>query len=151
MMCSTTRTFLTGAIGLTMLLGACAKGGDPGAVEVLNRAVPSLAGSEQYVSLSVDGSCRTDCPPPAVSRGWLVDCAELDADKMAYVSDLTGAGFTSAGGDDHRATIDGVDIQLSLLTYVDAAEGPTATEEPYASDPSLLAGRCSIFVLATAS
>ena len=148
---SATRTVFAGALGLTLSVAACADNGDPEAVAALERAVPTLPEGALYVSGAVDGSCRTDCPPPGLSRGWIVDCGDVDTERRAIVGDLEDRGFTSTGGDGYRATIDGIDIEVNVFSYTNPADGPAASEEPFVSDPSLLSGRCSVFVAALAT
>lgn len=138
-------------MALTLSVAACANNDDPEAVAALELAVPTLPEGALYVSGTVDGGCRTDCPPPGLSRGWIVDCADVDTERRAVVSDLEDRGFTSTGGDGYRATIDGIDIEVNVFSYTDPADGPAPSEEPFVSDPSLLSGQCSVFVVALAT
>ena len=115
------------------------------AVEVLRRSVPAEVDGTLYVTVTIDGSCRTDCPPPAVSRGWIVDCADIDTAELSLVAALEADGF-AADGDQFTSMVDGLDLTVNISTYTDASSGPTPTEEPFVSDPALLDGECSLFV-----
>lgn len=136
-----------GTVAIAVLLGACGAQGDPDAVDVLERSVPAVADGVLYVSDTGDGSCATDCPPPTLSRGWIVDCDDAESARQSFVTELEAGGFV-VDGDDHVATIDGVEIRATVSSYANAADGPTATEEPFVSDATLLDGACSLFVLA---
>lgn len=143
----TAASLIATTFSFALLLGACGGGSDPVAVEVLTRSVPSEVDGTLYVTVTIDGTCRTDCPPPAVSRGWIVDCADIDTTQQSFLAALEADGF-AADGDQFTATVDGVDLTVIVKTYTDASSGPTPTEEPFISDPTLLGGECSLFVAA---
>lgn len=142
---------LAAAVGSTLLLAACGRGGDAEALAALENAVPELIDGELYVSTSGDGSCATDCPEPTISRGWLVDCADTAATVASVADELAATGFSNQSGTSFVASVDGVDMSVDVSTYVDALAGPAPTEEPYLSDPARLADRCALFVLAVAT
>lgn len=131
-------------------LASCSSGGDPAALATIEGVVPGVSAGELYVSTISDGSCRTDCPPPGVSRGWVIDCASIDDVRSNYIDRLHDAGFEGGGDEVFATTADSVEIDLTVSAYDDASVGPQPTEEPYASDPASLADRCSLFVLASA-
>jgi len=141
----TAASLIAATFSVTLLLGACGRGSDPVAVEVLTRSVPSEVDGTLYVTVTTDGSCRTDCPPPGVSRGWVVDCANIETAQQSLVAALEADGF-AADGDQFTSTVDGFDLTVNVSTYTDASSGPTPTEEPFISDPGLLSGACSLFV-----
>lgn len=136
-------------VAVGVLLAACNDKGDPKSLAVIVSAVPMSPAGRLYVSVDDDRACSTDCPPPSVSRGWVVDCDAVNDVKQAYVTLLRTAGFVDGAADDEfDQVVEGVEIHATLSVYRDASQGPQPTEEPFVSDPAILVGACSVFVLA---
>lgn len=140
--------FLASVVVLATLV-SCSTGGSVD-LATIEGAVPDVSVGELYVSTSIDDSCRTDCPRPGLSRGWVIDCTSIESARSEYVDRLVDAGFKAGDDGTFTTKVDGVEIALTVSTYDDASVGPQPTEEPYVSDPASLADRCSLFVAAVA-
>jgi hypothetical protein len=83
------------------------------------------------------------------SRSFSSSSTSSDAQIAAYEGVLRDRSFDRNTKGEWELTVDGTAINLSANDYMDALQGPVATELEFLRELSLLEGACSLFLRAS--